>query len=108
MPGAHLGSTSVVDPGSQEVIPRQFKRKKKIVRTNGYTAIWTDGRACRNRDKHESILIRIPSGVGLSIKIFLKIASWLKNLQFHIQWQNIDFRKILFNAQKPKSTWFYY
>ena len=50
MPRGYPGSTPGVDPRSQRVIPRQFKRKKFFVtdeRTPD-TKAWTDRRDSRN------------------------------------------------------------
>ena len=54
MPRSYPGSTPGVDPGSQGVIPRRFKRKKNFV-TNGRTDERTDGRTDR-RDGRNSDL----------------------------------------------------
>ena len=52
MPRGYLGLTLGVDPRSQGMIPRRFKRKKIFVtdgRTNGRTnGTWTDRRDGRN------------------------------------------------------------
>ena len=53
MPRGYPGSTPGVDPRSQGVIPRRFKRKKIFVtdgRTDGLTNGWTDRRDARNSD----------------------------------------------------------
>ena len=47
MPQGYPGSTPGVDPRSQGVIPRRFKRKKNFV-TNGRTHGGTDRRVSRN------------------------------------------------------------
>ena len=51
MPRVYPGSTPVVDPRSQGVIPRRFKRKKNFVTPDG----WTDRRVGQNSDVDESI-----------------------------------------------------
>ena len=51
MPGGYPGSTPGIDPRSQGVIPRRFKRKKNFVtdgRTHERTNVWTDRRDGRN------------------------------------------------------------
>ena len=51
MPRGYPGSTLGVDPRSQGVIPRRFKRKKIFVtdgRKDGRTHGWTDRRVSRN------------------------------------------------------------
>ena len=53
MPRGYPGSTPGVDPRSQGVIPRRFKRKKNFVtdgRTDEWTDGWTDRRVGRNSD----------------------------------------------------------
>ena len=53
MPRSYPGSTPGIDPRSQGVIPRRFKRKKIFVTnelTNGRTHGWTDRRDGRNSD----------------------------------------------------------
>ena len=44
MPRGYPGSTPGVDPGSQGVIPRRFKRKKIFVTDEGRTDGWTHRR----------------------------------------------------------------
>ena len=53
MPRGYPGSTPGVDPGSQGVIPRRFKRKRNFVtneRKDARTDGWTDRRVGRNSD----------------------------------------------------------
>ena len=53
MPWSYPRSTPGVDPRSQGVIPRRFKRKKFFVtygRTYGSTYTWTDRRDGGNSD----------------------------------------------------------
>ena len=56
MPWSYPGSTPGIDPRSQGVIPRRFKRKKIFV-TNGWmnarTNTWMDRRVGRNSDVDE-------------------------------------------------------
>ena len=49
MPRGYPGLTPGVDPRSQGMIPRRFKRKKNFV-TNGRTDGWTDRHVGRNSD----------------------------------------------------------
>ena len=51
MPRGYPGSTPGVDPRSQGVIPRRFKRKKIFVTDGGRTKYgWTDRRDGGNSD----------------------------------------------------------
>ena len=60
MPRGYPGSTPGVDPRSQGVIPRQFKRKKIFVteyeRTDGRTNAWTHRRDGRNSGLDKQLL----------------------------------------------------
>ena len=50
MPRGYPGSTPGVNPRSQGVIPRRFKRKKNFCDGNRTPDRWTDGRVGRNSD----------------------------------------------------------
>ena len=60
MPRGYPGSTPGVDPRSQGVIPKRFKRKNFFV-TNGITEPWTDRRDGRNSGLDDKIFPLIPN-----------------------------------------------
>ena len=76
MPRGYPGLTPGVDPRSQGMIPRRFKRKKNFVtnrRKDGRKDGWTDRRVGRNSDLDEQSKAEITEKYGrVELKQVLK------------------------------------